>query len=172
MKKDLSCFLIVLMFCAVISVGCGGGSDSADSEQSEQFTDDTGEDISYDPNEEGRGTSGTVTDLATITTEYIARDRETLTGKLGANVKVSIAHKATVTIKNVTINGVNWKICTWAGLNCEGDATIILEGSNYIKGFHEYYPGIHVTVGKTLTIKGNGELTTSSNRYGAGIGCG
>ncbi len=40
-KKTLSIFLIVLMFCAVISVGCGGGSDSPDSSQTEDITDDT-----------------------------------------------------------------------------------------------------------------------------------
>ena len=64
MKKYLSLLLIALMFCAVVSAGCGGGgsnNDSADSEQTESLNNDTGgedtgsEDTTYDPNEEGRG---------------------------------------------------------------------------------------------------------------------
>ena len=52
MRRYISLFLIALMFCAIVSVGCGGGSDndSADPEQTESLN----EDISYDPNEEGR----------------------------------------------------------------------------------------------------------------------
>ena len=60
----------------------------------------------------------------------------------------------------------------WAGLNCSGDATIILEGKNTVIGFYDWYPGIHVPEGKTLTIKGNGELEARSNGAGAGIGGG
>ena len=41
-----------------------------------------------------------------------------------------------------------------------------------MKGFYEDYPGILAAVGKTLTIKGTGSLTASSNGYGAGIGGG
>ena len=99
MKKTLSFFLIALMFCVVISVGCGGSSDA-------------------------------------------------------------------------TINGRNLAAGAWAGINCLGDATIILEGNNSVKGFQQNYPGIHVPAGKTLTIKGDGELTASSSGQGAGIGGG
>lgn len=76
-------------------------------------------------------------------------------GTLGANVAISIADGA-------NINGINWAICPWAGLTCVGDAALILEGSNSVKGFHHHYHGIHIPEGKTLTIKGNG--------YAAGIG--
>ena len=60
MKKYAALFMLALMFCAVISIGCGGGSDSTDPEQTESLNDNTsGDDTGdYDPNEESRGTSG------------------------------------------------------------------------------------------------------------------
>ncbi len=99
-------------------------------------------------------------------------DGTTLTGTLGANVKISIADGATVTLDGVAINGVNYPECEWAGITCEGSATIILEGANSVKGFSSSYPGIFVPSGKTLTIKGDGSLDAFSNGYGAGIGGG
>ena len=63
MKRYLLFPLIVLMFCAVVSAGCGGGggSDSPDSEQSENVSGETGEDTGdYDPNDGGRGASGSI----------------------------------------------------------------------------------------------------------------
>ena len=110
------------------------------------------------------------TDLSTITANYTASDGETLTGTLVSNVKISIADGATVTLDGVTINGVNNTDYEWAGITCEGDATIILSGTNTVKGFYEDYPGIQAAAGKTLTIQGEGSLTASSYRYGAGIG--
>lgn len=118
-------------------------------------------------------TKGSEVDLSRLTADYTAKDGETLTGTLAKNVKVSIADGATVTLKNVTINGDGiWKSGDYAGITCEGDATIILTGTNTVKGFHENYPGIHVPTGKTLTIQGDGTLTASSNGSGAGIGGG
>ena len=112
--------------------------------------------------------------LSTITENFEAKDGNTLTGTLGANVQISIANNATVTLDNVTINGTHSNSYKWAGINCEGNATIILkEGTtNTVKGFHYNYPGIHVPSGKTLTIRGGGSLNASSNGYGAGIGGG
>ena len=118
------------------------------------------------------------TDLSTINANYTASDGETLTGTLGNNVKISIAAGATVTLNNVNINGTNDANYKWAGITCEGNATIILkDGSeNTVKGFYNEYPGIYVPSGKKLTIQGgsdgNGKLTASSNGYGAGIGGG
>ena len=173
MKRYVSILMLVLLFCAVVSGGCGGGgSDSPDAEQTESLNEDTGE---YDPNEEARGNSGSSgreIDLSTLTANYIAQDGETLTGTLGANVKVSIADGASVTIRDVIISREKNNANKWAGLNCSGDATIILEGTNTLKGVWEDYPGIHVPEGKTLTIKGDGELTASSNGWAAGIGGG
>ena len=104
----------------------------------------------------------------------------TITGTLadGVNVKVTIADRATVTLKDATISGVNSSACEWAGLTCEGNATIVLRGTNSVKGFHEDYPGIYVTENNTLTISGDGSLTASpfdggtGYSYGAGIGGG
>ena len=117
---------------------------------------------------------GKTIDLSTLTAAYEAQNGDVLTRTLGANVKISIADGATVTLDGVTINGVdNWNY-EWAGITCEGDATIILKGgtTNTVKGFQNKYPGIHPAVGKTLTIKGTGSLTASSNSDGAGIGGG
>ena len=147
----------------------GWGGSSADSEQSENLNNDTG---SYDPNEEGRGTSGKTVNLSTIRQDYTAQNGETLTGTLAENVKISIADGAAITLRDATINGINWAICPWAGLTCVGDAALILEGTNSVKGFHHHYPGIHIPEGKTLTIKGSGSLSASSHGYAAGIGSG
>ena len=111
-------------------------------------------------------------DLTSVTADVILTDGMTLTRTLSANVKVSIADGATVTLRNVTITGVNNSSYKWAGLTCLGNATIILEGSNTVRGYYEDYPGIYVPVGSTLTIKGDGSLDASSNGYGAGIGAG
>ena len=151
MKKLAVCLMLSVMFFAAISAGCGGGSDNApaDSEQTESLNDDTGD---YDTNEEGRGTSGATVDLSTLSANYTAQDGEILTGALRANVKISIADGATVTISDVTISGENSISYNWAGLNCSGDATIILEGSNDIKGFYSKYPGIYVSKGELLPL--------------------
>jgi hypothetical protein len=118
--------------------------------------------------------------LDTLTVDFVAQDCDTLTGELDADYprQISIADGATVTLAGVTINGENFGGYTWAGITCEGDATIILKDDsvNMVKGFYETHPGIYVPVGKTLTIKGEttgtGSLYASSNGYGAGIGGG
>jgi len=125
-----------------------------------------------------------VTDLAKITENYTARDGEILTGKLGANVKISIADGATVTLDNVSINypsGPNYE-SGFAGITCLGDATIILKDgtTNNVAAMDYYYPGIQVgPSGKTLTIQGTGALNakyrkqgTNDISYGCGIGGG
>ena len=127
------------------------------------------------------------TDLATIKENHIASDGETLSGTLDVEhypVKISIADGATVTLDGVSILGVNDENYKWAGITCEGDATIILkEGSvNSVMGFYLDAPGIFIPKGKTLIIKGEGSLTASTYiadpsdidtyGYGAGIGGG
>lgn len=110
------------------------------------------------------------TDLANVTGNYVARDGEILTGSAG-NVKISIAAGATVTLDGVTIYGVAYSE-DWAGITCEGDATIILaDGSeNKVISFDLNHPGILPgPVGSTLTISGTGKLEVSSE-LGAGIG--
>lgn len=113
--------------------------------------------------------------LSLVTADYTAQYGEVLTGTLGSNVKIIISDGMTVTLDNVTINGVNNSSYNWAGITCEGDATIILaDGStNTVKGFSSIYPGIFVPEGKTLIIQGDGSLYASNNGgESAGIGAG
>ena len=110
--------------------------------------------------------------LATLDDDVVAADGTVIYGTLSGNYKVSIAEGATVTISNVVISGENDSDYEWAGINCEGDATILLEDSNYVKGFYEDWPGIFVDAGYTLTIGGSGSLHAESNGWGAGIGGG
>ena len=89
-----------------------------------------------------------------------------LTGTGGEDTQVTIAEGATVTLSGATITSIyNHK---WAGITCEGDATIILADgtTNSSKGGHQYYPGIYIPEGSTLTIRGNGSLDAQS---GSGI---
>ncbi len=114
-----------------------------------------------------------VVDLAKLTDHYVVEDGALLLNKLSGNYKVSIADGATVTLKNITIGTGNFiREASWAGLTCEGDATIKLVGSNNVWGFNYGYPGIHIAADKTLTIKGEGSLNASSVGRGAGIGGG
>jgi len=110
--------------------------------------------------------------LSLVTSNVVAQNGETLTGTLASNVQISIADGAIVTLKGAQINGTNDYSYPFAGITCEGDATIILEGANTVKGFSRDYPGIYVPVNKTLTIQGTGSLDASSNGNGAGIGGG
>lgn len=110
--------------------------------------------------------------LSTLTSDYTAKDGEVLTGTLNGNYKISVTDGATVTLNGVNISGVNSESYRWAGITCEGDATIILKGNNTVKGFHWAFPGISVPTGKTLTIYGSGSLNVSSGGCASGIGAG
>lgn len=113
--------------------------------------------------------------LATLTTptgEIVIPDRSIVTGTLREKVKISIAPDATVTLKDVTINDENNNDYEWAGITCTGNTTLILEGTNTVKGFSPWYPGIFIENGHTLTIDGTGSLYASSNGSAAGIGSG
>ena len=111
-----------------------------------------------------------ITDLSTVDGNYTALNLETLTGTLAGNYMISIAAGATVTLKDMTIGGTDNSDYQWAGITCEGNATIILEGTNSVEGSSYYYPGIHVPKGSTLTIRGTGSLTSIGQGGGSGIG--
>lgn len=111
--------------------------------------------------------------LANVFRDITVTDGCTVTGTLANIVKISIADEATVTLDGVSINGVNsGSYYKWAGINCLGNATLILSGTNTVKGFHENFPGINVPESYTLTLQGDGSLNASSNGFGAGIGGG
>ena len=113
--------------------------------------------------------------LANVTANKEFTDGDILMGTLASNVKLSIAPGATITLQNASINGVDGDY-DWAGITCSGDATIILKGTNVVRGFHKFYPGIFIPKGYTLTIQGDGNLTATpcdgggGSAFGAGIG--
>lgn len=118
-----------------------------------------------------------IVDLSTVASGFTAQEGDVLTGTLGSRVKISIADGATVTLRDATIPGDNNLYYQWAGLTCEGDATIRLEGANSVQGYYPEFPGILIPKGKTLTIDGSGSLTAVSGYFsddhigvGAGIG--
>ena len=99
-------------------------------------------------------------------------DGQTLTGTGDKQTHVTIADGATVTLSGVNITSiVNSSTSHWAGITCLGDATIILNGENAVKGGHRS-AGIFVPQGKTLTIQGDGLLMAEGNSHSAGIGGG
>ncbi len=107
--------------------------------------------------------------LANGTGEVTLHNGDMLTGTGGRNTHVTIADGATVWLDGVNITktlGTNW-----AGIICEGDATIILVGDNAVKGGTRF-PGISVPEGKTLTIQGGGSLSATGGFGAAGIGGG
>ena len=105
--------------------------------------------------------------LTGVATDYDDPDDDTK--DTSANIEIKIADGAIVTLRDMTLDGSNAS-SERAGITCEGDATIILEGTNSVTGFDSGYPGISVPEGKTLTIQGDGSLTVRSNGAAAGIG--
>lgn len=105
-------------------------------------------------------------DLSSVSGYVVIPDGFVITGRLSGNHKISIADGATVTLKGVTIG-----VSDCAGITCEGDATIILDGRNSVSGSYGY-PGIYIAKDKTLTIKGSGSLGAYGRYSGAGIGGG
>lgn len=114
-------------------------------------------------------------DLSQLTDKYVAQDGDWLTGELSGNYKISIADGATVTLAGITINGgFSWST-EWAGITCEGNATLVLADgtANSVKPFHSDYAAINLHSGKTLTIQGSGSLTADAREnYGNGAGIG
>ena len=108
--------------------------------------------------------------LANIEEESVTVDADDamMTGHIANNLQVKIADGATVTLKDVTIDGDHAQ-----GIQCLGNATIILKGKNIVNGTSGR-PAIFVPQNKTLTITGDGELyaTGSGEGPGAGIGAG
>ena len=122
--------------------------------------------------------TGTTTDLSSLSEssdDYVAGNGETLTGKLGHNRKITIAAGAIVKLNNVSINFEASPVLsgTFAGINCLGNATLIISGeNNKLKGFADGYPGIFVPSDHTLTITGSGSLYALGHANAAAIGSG
>ena len=99
-------------------------------------------------------------------------DGDIVSGTGGAGTKLFIAAGATVTLNGVT--NINCTKQYAAGIECNGDATIILaDGSTNEFRAHWERAAVYVHEGKTLTIRGGGMLiadNTGNEANGAGIG--
>lgn len=86
-------------------------------------------------------------------------DGDVLTGSIRHTV--TIPDGASITLNNATITG---------SIVCEGSATITLVGTNSVSGATNK-AGIQIgSSGTTLTIRGDGSLTTNGGSQSAGIG--
>ena len=120
--------------------------------------------------EDDEDESVSIIDLSTVTADLTLQNGDVVTGKLTAQVKISIADGATVTFKGDTIKGAIAMENPWPGIICKGNATIKLADgtTNIVSPFGQCYPGIYVPVGKTLNIRGNtGELRVRGSRAAA-----
>ena len=117
---------------------------------------------------------GNVIDLSELAADCTAQNGDMLTGKLGNNYQVSIAAGATVTLNGASINYDSYPVLSgaFAGITCLGNATLIISGTDYVKGLNSGYPGIFVPSGSTLIITGSGTLFALGHDNGAGIGSG
>ena len=113
-------------------------------------------------------------DLSTVTEATTVQNGDVLTGKLASNVKISIAADATITLDGASINtNREWTEGDYAGLTCLGNATIILQGENTVKGFNANYPGIQpakydITIANTVTSVTATKGTDAYNSIGKG----
>ncbi|MBQ9215880.1 MAG: hypothetical protein IJ159_03880 [Prevotella sp.] len=81
---------------------------------------------------------------------------------------------STITIgsgEHFTLSWTTINVTSGPGIQCSGNATIILDGTNTISTTAEGYPAIQAgSSGTTLTIQGSGSVTATGGKYGAGIG--
>ena len=94
---------------------------------------------------------------------YNAKNGDVLFGN-NTDIQIKIAAGATVTLHDIHIADDSY-------IDCEGDATIILESENSICAAKNN-PAIWVNEGKTLTIKGTGSLDAENVGHAAAIGGG
>ena len=94
---------------------------------------------------------------------YNAKNGDVLFGNK-KDIQVKIADGATVTLHDIHISDDSY-------IDCEGNATIVLEGENSICA-DDNNPAIWVDEGKTLTIKGTGSLDAENEGWAAAIGGG
>ena len=106
--------------------------------------------------------------LSASDTEVILQTGDELTGTGGENTVLKIAAGATVFLRDVDNTNITQETSI-PGIECLGDATIILAGTNRVTGRWNA-AGISVPEGHTLTIMGNGTLHATGGSNGAGIG--
>ena len=110
-----------------------------------------------------------------VLNDVILADGHVLTGTGGVDTHVTITDGATVTLDGVTITNISSEDShNWGGINCQGNATIILADNsiNTVKGGADQNSGIFIPAGYTLTIRGNGTLNAMGSGIYAGPGIG
>ena len=163
-------------------IGAGVGSKSGAITIAEGLSDITQDDVRMIDTRTWDG------DLALVNndTDFIAINGMVLHGELtGINSKknyarVMIADGATVTLRDVKIDGTKTADKTtymnkYPGITCLGDATLILEGDNYVTSMSKYrnnhdLPAIYIPKDHTLVIKGDGKLKAEALNESTGIG--
>ena len=124
------------------------------------------------------GWNGNLSNLTASSSERYATATNgmTISGTLTADVKVSIADGASVTLNGANINNSSKSgSVSCAGITCKGNATINLYGGsiNNINSSSDGYPGIQAgPSGNTLTIQGTGSLSAQGGSNAPGIGGG
>lgn len=89
-------------------------------------------------------------------------------GGITVGSTITIADGATFTLSWTTLN-----VTSGPGIQCSGNATLILDGTNYVTTTAEKFPAILPGgSGTTLTIRGSGSVTATGGEYAAGIGTG
>ena len=89
-------------------------------------------------------------------------------GGITVGSTITIADGATFTLSWTTLN-----VTSGPGIQCSGNATLILDGTNYITTTAEGFPAILPGgSGTALTIRGSGSVTATGGQYAAGIGSG
>ena len=109
---------------------------------------------------------------------YTFGNGDVVTGTLKVNATLHIAKGATITLRNAKIKF--WKMPKYmndshSGLHANGDATILLEGKNFVEAYGSAAPGIFIEKGYTLGIAEVSGKTGSLEAYssrGAAIGAG
>ncbi|MBQ7996743.1 MAG: fibronectin type III domain-containing protein [Paludibacteraceae bacterium] len=85
---------------------------------------------------------------------------DVVTGKLQTNVILEIADGATITLRNAIIAPGSPKYAddSHSGIHCNGSATILLEGSNYVYPYGGHAAGIFVEKGGDYYGAGNNTI--------------
>ena len=95
--------------------------------------------------------------LAEVTSDLVLMEGDLAKGTLTSNAKITIADGATVKLWDIEIQHTESGVTKWAGITCEGDATILYDGKNMVMGLDPDYPAIYVPRGKTLTVRSSGK---------------
>lgn len=108
-----------------------------------------------------------VVNISTISQDYTVQEGDVLTGvSQSQSYGITVPDGTTFTLKDADF--------TYVQIICEGDATIVVEGSNKLRNCGtriNYAPLIFVPEESTLTIRGDGSLSANGSSSGAAIGC-